>query len=102
MGARRKPRAIQHGIRSIAVGVYMLAVFGAGPAGAVASAQRFHVSATVSPRPSLQSSGRLDLKAVLSPARNAMIGGGYAMSASASASPSVCTSDTIFANGFDP
>lgn len=80
----------------------MIAGIGIAMSGSAHSASgRFELHASLTPAPPVQSSAGLALHARLSAQRNLVAGGGYSLSASVAA-PLVCTSDTIFLDGFDP
>jgi hypothetical protein len=102
MDEAANPGVVQRGARAIALGSFALSMLIAASVEAGTPAQRFHINATVSSPSTLQSDGRLDLKAALAPARKSLAGGGFVVTASVAASPSGCSSDTIFADGFDP
>ena len=87
---------------AFAAGLGLLMAAGVATATTDPAAQRFRVHAAISPAPSAQSNTRFGLRARVSPMqKGAAAGAGYTLSASV-ASPSVCTDDTIFINGFDP
>ena len=71
-------------------------------ADADSSLERFRVQARIAPAPTAHTDARFGLSARLSPLPESLRGGGYAISAGAIGSPSACTSDTIFIDGFDP
>jgi hypothetical protein len=88
-----------HRTHTIGIGVLMLT--GITVASADSAPERFRVHATIAASPTVQTDTRFDLSARLTPLAESLRGGGYAISAGAIASPSVCSSDTIFINGFD-
>ena len=102
MGAHITRRLFRRRDRAFAIGLVLLMATGIAAATADPAAQRFRVQATISPAPSTQFDTRFGLDASVSPMpRGAAAGAGYTLNASV-ASPSVCTDDTIFINGFDP
>jgi hypothetical protein len=101
MDGAGNPRVVHRGARAIELASFALCMVVAASVEAGTPAQRFHISATVSSPSALQSDGRLDLKAALAPARSSLAGGGFVVTASVAASPSGCSGDTIFADGFD-
>ena len=101
MDARSNGRAARHRTLAFALSLCALSADAATHVDAGAPAQRFRVDATMHPQPFLQSSGGFDLNASLVPARTSLVGGGFAMNANVTASPSECASDTIFADGFE-
>lgn len=92
-----------HRRNRVVVGVGLLMAAGVATATTDPATQRFLMHATISPAPNAQSDTRFGLSAQVSPTQKGIVtGAGYTLNASASASPLVCTDDTIFMDGFDP
>jgi len=66
-----------------------------------AEASPFDLHASVQPKTIPPAGGGFELQAKLTPSTRVLEGGGYSVAAVAAPAAS-CSSDTIFANGFDP
>ncbi|MGH8172222.1 MAG: hypothetical protein ACREPX_03685 [Rhodanobacteraceae bacterium] len=95
-------RSFRRSRRALGVACCVLMAAGVTAASADSAPARFSIHAAIEPAAAATSNGVLRLHADLVPARANLSGQGYELHGQVESSPSGCSSDTIFENGFDP